>query len=227
MARISISTTVADLVADRPSRAELFEELGFDYFCDGKRALAEACAEHGLDADFVVTLLRVESAANGEPGTGWTQVSTPDLCDHIVDVHHGYLHRELPHLSALWEKVERAHGASEPTAYEIRQTFERLRVELVGHVEDEERTLFPFLRELEGVGPVDEALESAVLVLEHEHVVHGLLLARLRLLTDDYDASVSLCDTHRWAIEGLRVLERDLREHLHKENNLLFPRVVG
>jgi regulator of cell morphogenesis and NO signaling len=225
MARISTSTTVADLVADRPSRVELFEELGVDYVFGGTQELGEACADHGLDEHLVVTLLRVELAANDAPGPAWSHGSTAELCDHIVEMHHGYLHRELPHLSALWARVERTHGASDPMAYEIRRTFERLRVELVAHVEDEERTVFPFLCELDDGGRVDAALASAVLVLEHEHAVHGLLLARLRMLTDGYDASLALCDTHRWAIEGLGVLERDLRRHLHKENTLLFPRV--
>ena len=225
MARISPSTTVAELVVDRPSRVQLFEELGVDYFCGGKRALEEACADRGLDAELVVTLLRVEFAANEEAGHDWSRASAAELCDHIVAVHHGYLHSELPHLTTLWLLVERLHGAREPLIREIRRTFARLCTELRRHVKEEERTVFPFLRELAARGPVDESLADAVAVLEHEHEVHALLLGRLRQLTNDYDGSAGLCDTHRSAIEGLRELERDLREHLHVENNLLFPRV--
>lgn len=225
MPAVSTSTTVAELVVDRPSRARLFEELGLDYCCGGKRALGEACEARGLDPDTVVALLNAEVAIEGEAATDWSRAPLGALCDHIVETHHAFLRRELPRLSTLWEKVERSHGAESPTAHDVRATFEQLRNELERHTEEEERAVFPRLRSLDG-GRADDALATELAALEHEHESAGALLGRLAELTGGYDTSLGLCNTHRAAIDGLHDLERDLHEHIHKENNILFGRAL-
>lgn len=227
MARISTSTSVADLVVDRPSRAQIFEELGLDYCCRGKRLLGEACESRGLDAGLVVTLLRVEAAGDEQPEVDWSTASIAQLCDHIVEAHHGYLRRELPRLARLWRRVERLHGAGAPAVREVRLTFDLLREELERHTVDEEQTVFPCLRELADGGRADDVLAAALATLEHEHATTGDLLTRLEDLTDGYDSASALSTTHRQAIDGLRELELDLHDHIHEENNLLFPRVLG
>lgn len=223
MAAVSTTTTVAELVLDRPARARLFEQLGVDYCCGGKRTLAEACRERGLDADTVVALLNAD-LADGPAPADWSRAPLGELCDHIVEAHHGFLRRELPRLSTLWEKVERAHGAESPAAAEVRATFEQLRIELEQHTTEEEETVFPRLRDAEEGGSLDEAFAAELAKLEHEHDHAGALLARLDELTDGFDLEGALCNTHRAAVDGLHELERDLHEHIHEENNILFPR---
>lgn len=225
MPEVSTATTVAELVVDRPSRARLFEELGPDYCCGGKRSLGEACEARGLDPETVVALLNADLGASTGATTDWSQAPLGDLCDHIVDTHHAFLRRELPRLATLWEKVERSHGAESPAAHDVRATFEQLRAELDRHTDEEERVVFPRLKSLNGDG-ADEALALELAALEYEHESAGALLARLAELTDGYDTSLALCNTHRAAIDGLRELERDLHEHIHEENNILFARVL-
>ena len=227
MAAVSTSTTVAELVVDRPGRARLFEQLGVDYCCGGKRSLGEACESRGLDPDTVVALLNADLAGDGAPATDWSQAPLGELCDHIVGAHHGFLRRELPRLSTLWEKVERAHGAESPAAQGIRTTFEQLRAELEQHTAEEEQTVFPRLRALDDTGSLDEPFAAELGRLEQEHESAGALLARLEELTSGYDLDRALCNTHRAAIDGLHELERDLHEHIHEENNILFPRALA
>ena len=142
MPAVSTATTVAELVVDRPSRARLFEELGLDYCCGGKRSLGEACEARGLDPETVVALLNADVGASTGTATDWSQAPLGDLCDHIVDTHHAFLRRELPRLATLWEKVERSHGDESPAAHDVRATFEQLRAELERHTDEEERTVF-------------------------------------------------------------------------------------
>jgi regulator of cell morphogenesis and NO signaling len=226
MSAVSTSSTVAELVVDRPSRARVFEQLGLDYCCGGKRPLGEACEERGLDPETVVALLNADLAGGAPAGADWARASLGDLREHIVEAHHGYLRRELPRLSTLWEKVERSHGTESPTAHDVRVTFEELRAELESHTAEEERVVFPQLRDVEDGGPVGEELAAELEALVWEHASAGELLGRLRELTGGYDTQLGLCNTHRAAIDGLRELERDLHEHIHEENNILFPRVL-
>lgn len=225
MTTIDPTTTVAELVIARPARARIFERLGIDYCCGGKRSLADACAERGLDAGTVTAVL---SAIDDEPAgeEDWSQASLGALCDHIVEAHHARLREELPRLSLLLEKVERAHGEGRPHLGEARAVFEELRGELETHMREEEESLFPACRRLEE----ETAAEvDAVLVgrLEHDHEQAGALLRRLRELGGDYDLSAALCNTHRATLDSLHELERDLHTHIHEENNILFPRVLA
>jgi regulator of cell morphogenesis and NO signaling len=224
---LSPATTVAELVVERPARARLFEQLGLDYCCGGRASLEEACRSRGLDAATVVAMLAAAEAADGADGADWSQAGLGELCDHIVGVHHAYLRRELPRLSTLLDKVERAHGGEVAEAADVRAVFAVLRTELERHLDTEERSLFPACRRLESGTAVDASFEAALEAFEDEHAAAGTLLRRLEELTDGYDTAAARCNTHRAALDGLRELERDLHEHIHEENNILFPRALA
>lgn len=225
MATVSPDSTVGALVVEQPARARLFERLGLDYCCGGKVPLAHACASRGLDTATVVAMLNAlepDAATSGD----WSRAPIDELCDHIVEAHHAFLRRELPRLSTLLEKVERAHAGDRPELHEVRHTFEELRAELEEHLTEEERTLFPSCRALAAGHAVDESFRAAVPTLESEHEAAGRHLARLADLTGGYDVGAAACNTHRAALDGLRELEQDLHEHIHEENNILFPRAL-
>lgn len=229
-ARVTPNATgqpVGDLVAERPSRARIFEQLGIDYCCGGRRTLREACGERGLDAATVAELIDAPPSEPGLIGSDWSQATLAELCDHIVDIHHAYLRRELPRLTELLEKCERAHAAERPELSEIRATFERLRIELEQHLAAEERALFPACRKLTEGQPLDSALVNSLECFAAEHAGTGASLQRLSELTNRYDLDAALCNTHRATIEALAELERDLHEHIHEENNILFPRLLA
>jgi len=217
---IDASRTVADLVLEQPSRARVLEELGLDYCCGGKTPLADACAARGLAVSEAVAALE---AAGDLPTSerDWTTVPLPELCDHIVSEHHERLRVELPRLDGLLEKVVRAHGEERPSVVELRDTFTALRSDLEEHLAAEEQQLFPLVR---AGGPYDP---ERVHELEHDHEWAGTALARMRDLTDGYDLEQALCNTHRATLDGLHELERDLHQHIHEENNVLFPRALA
>ena len=217
---IDPSTSVAELVLERPSRARTFEQLGLDYCCGGKRSLREACERRGLDvAETVAQLEAATAEETAEPD--WTQVPLAELCDHIVSVHHDPLRTELPRLDALLEKVVHAHGAEQPELADLRDTFRAMRAELEGHMAFEEEHTFPLCK---SGGPYDADQLSA---LEQDHEETGAALARLRELAHGYALDEALCNTHRATLDGLRELEADLHQHIHEENNVLFPRALA
>ena len=217
---IDPSRTVAELVLAQPSRARIFEELGIDYCCGGKTPLTDACEARGIAVDDAIDALN----ATGELRTSerdWTAAPLPELCDHIVSEHHDRLREELPRLDGLLEKVVRAHGDERPSVVELRDTFAALRSDLEEHLVVEEEQLFPLVR---AGGPYDAV---QVHELEHDHEWAGSALGRMRALTDGYDLAQAMCNTHRATLDGLRELELDLHQHIHEENNVLFPRALA
>ena len=227
MKTISIETTVGDIVRAAPSRSRIFESLGIDYCCGGKKPLAEVCQTKGLDPATVVAML---SALDNAPETTQANpesMTLSELCDHIEQVHHGYLRQELPRLDFMTRKVAAVHGGHEPRLLEVRRVFEDLSANMVSHTKNEDESVFPAIRRLEatnGAGPDASVLESSVAALESEHDNAGAALARFKELTDRYTPPDWACNTFRALYDGLEKLEQDLHQHVHKENNVLFPR---
>ena len=212
---------LGELVRARPASARVLARFGLDYCCGGRRSLAEACHERGLDPSTVAVFLEHEPEPVALERTDWGAAPVASLCAHIVDEHHARMRWELPRVSELAARAASAHGGERPELHELREELASLRTELEEHMSDEEGSLFPAL----AAGRTVTAGELEELVREHEAT--GARLQRLRELGGDYDLSGALCNTHRALLEGLHGLELDLHQHVHEENNILFPRVAA
>lgn len=228
MNTIRTDAQVAELVLEEPSRARVFERFGIDYCCGGKTPLEAACADRGLDVGAVIAALREPRAPEAED-VDWTVAPVSTLVDHIVEHHHGYLREELPPLSALADKVARAHGDAHPELYEVQATFADLAAELTGHMAKEELVLFPACLALaegeELAGPRSVAAPIQAMLHEHDEVATGL--RALRALTGGYTPPEDACNSYRALLGRLETLERDTHRHVHEENNVLFPRALA
>lgn len=219
---IQSNTPVGRLAAEHPMATKVFYRHGIDYCCGGGKPLAEACAARGVDTDTVLAEIRAE--LDSTPGTEerWDEAPLGDLIDHILVHFHRPLTEELPRLRTMAEKVHRAHGDKDPERLtELVSVLEALALELEQHMAKEEQILFPLVREGSGAlaaGPIS--------VMEEEHEIAGAALKRLRELTDDYQVPDEACTTWRALWHGLAALEESLHQHIHLENNILFPRAL-
>ncbi|MFN8161835.1 MAG: iron-sulfur cluster repair di-iron protein [Solirubrobacterales bacterium] len=231
MTHIAPNTSLGELVAEHPSCAGLFERLRIDYCCAGRQTLAEACERRGLDVETVRELIEALDADPLRPShpleeSDWRRASLGELCDHIVTVHHAELRRELPRISEMLAKVVRVHGRDHSGLDDLERVFTGMRSELESHIELEERAVFPACHALEAGDPDSASLDTELIDRhEREHQGVGDALAAMRELTDGYDPANALCGTHRALLEALRGLELDLHQHVHEENNVLFPRL--
>lgn len=224
---------IGDIVAAQPLLARVFERIGIDYCCGGKKTLAEACAAKGLDAHTVAVLLyavtQVEASASPEVDAAAMSLSA--LADHIEQTHHTYLKRELPELVEKAEHVATKHGWRDERLTEIAATVRGLAEEMFQHMAKEEQILFPIVRELErgegGAAGHCGSIANPISVMEAEHDFAGGAVARLRELTDGFTPKPDDCNTHRAMLAGFAQLEADLHRHVHKENNVLFPRALA
>jgi regulator of cell morphogenesis and NO signaling len=162
---------------------------------------------------------------------GWSHRDLSELIDHIVRVHHDYLRRELPKLNHLARQC-----AAYPLPYQVASLIELQRIlsaltqELTLHMHKEELVLFPRIRQIESAGGErvcrKSSLAGPIGMMEQEHCFVKEALARLRWLTD-HSAPMGVCsDEYRLLHVGLAELENDLVQHIHEENDLLFPRAM-
>ena len=221
-------TRVGRIVAQHPKVARVFEKYQIDYCCRGDTSLAEACALQNLGVGQVVSEIEQIQTSDKFVEKNWSEAPLTELVDHIVDTHHRFLSTELPRISGLVEKVNNAHGERRPELGKVVSTFELMRGELESHMAKEENVLFPAIRMIETQNGPNTfpfgSVANPIGMMEHEHNDAGIALRRLRELTDDYTPPADACPTYRVMLESLSNLEQDLHLHIHKENNILFPR---
>jgi regulator of cell morphogenesis and NO signaling len=220
--RIQSDTNVGQLAAEHPLATRVFHRHGIDFCCGGGRQLQETCTARGVDTEMVLEEIRKELSNTSIPEERWDQASLEDLVQHILVDYHQPLQEELPRLESMAQRVLEVHGDKDPdTLSELVEVYAGLKAELDQHMMKEEQILFPMISQGQGAmagGPVA--------VMEHEHASAGAALRRLRELTKDYQVPSEACNTWRALWHGLAALEESLHQHIHLENNILFPRAL-
>ncbi|GAA0371881.1 iron-sulfur cluster repair di-iron protein [Bacillus horti] len=221
------SQTIAQIVTDFPHAANLFKEFKIDFCCGGQQSLTKALEQKGLDEETFIQKLRTsyeEEKKRGEQQlTMWKLVPSDKLIDHIVHTHHGYLRQELPVLSSFITKVSRVHGEAHPELIELNLLFHQMKVELEQHLIEEEEILFPLIKRKDGqaFSPSEKSLFEKA---ETEHSTVGEILQKMRSITQDYTLPEGACGTYTLSFQKLELLEADIFQHVHLENNILFTR---
>ncbi|MBI5176345.1 MAG: iron-sulfur cluster repair di-iron protein [Candidatus Melainabacteria bacterium] len=222
--------SVGLLVAKEPRRAAVLESFAIDYCCGGKFTLATACEKAGVSIALVKKAMAELPPLQGEAEPNWLQADLKELACHIENTHHVFLKKELPRLRLLSEKVAAVHGSKDERLIEVREVFAAMKEELEAHTLKEERVLFPYICALASArAPIPVPFGSVanpVRCMEAEHDEAGNALARLRELTDSFQAPASACASWTALLAGFAALEQDLHRHIHKENSILFPRAV-
>ncbi len=227
MNHIDARMTLGELVTEHLHLARVFDGLGLDYCCGGGRSLDEACAAAGLDP--AALQLGAASTGTGDvTASDWVSLDLAELTVHLEATHHAYLHRELPRLAALADKVVGVHGDRHPELSEVRASLTELRDDLDPHLQREEQVLFPMIRSLVNTEMRPTlSVRTPITVLCAEHDRAGELLQILRTQTRGYVTPPDGCASYRAFYDGLAELEADLHLHVHKENNRLFPGAIA
>jgi regulator of cell morphogenesis and NO signaling len=231
----NLTQTVREIALEQPHSIRVFERFGIDYCCGGRKPLAEACSERQISVDEVVVALESAAGSAAPLPVDWSQATLGALIEHIEATHHVYVKTELPRLAVLAQKVVNRHGDTQAHLPALQILLAQLDEELIHHLGKEENVLFPYIAKLEGAlisgGAHPEAcfgtIESPIAMMTSEHDAAGALIAELRRLSDNYTTPVEACPTYHAYYDGLKEFEQDLHQHIHLENNILFPRAIA
>lgn len=227
----TITSTIAELVQLRPELARLLAVAAIDPRQDGGLTLSEFCARRGLDA--ATTLFWLNHAGDAlvrPPERAVETMTLTQLVDHIESTHHAYVKKELPGLLEMAHAVATLHGERDPRWLEVNAIIQNLAQEFREHMEEEEAGLFPFIRRVEAgtANYVDgRMLDDTIGQMEAEHAETTQAVARLRGLTEGFAVGQGGCDMQCALLAALTAFEADLALHVHKENDLLFPRTFA
>jgi regulator of cell morphogenesis and NO signaling len=232
-----LDKTVREMALENAEATRIFERFGIDYCCGGGKSLEEACKAANIDVVTVQNAL--DEAQRQAESTGahrdWQTEPLSDLIDYICTTHHKYTREECARLNALLDKVCSAHGERHPELHHIRAAFRGLAQELTVHMMKEEMVLFPYVKRMEESvmqhEPVLPApfgtVQNPVRMMEQEHDSAGGALRAMRTASNGYQAPADACVSYRTLYHVLAVFEEDLHQHIHLENNILFPRALS
>lgn len=210
--------TVAEVLLRHPAGTRVLERHRIDYCCGGQEPFRQACARAGIDAEAL--LAELSAVERHEVLPDWPALPLGALCDAIERIFHRPLRDEFVRLEALARKVRDVHGERHPELVDLYRRYAALMEELTNHMTKEERILFPMIRR------IGKAPPPPIGVMMHEHEDAGAALEAMRKLTHDYAVPDDACHSYRALYVGLAALEQALHEHIHVENNILFPRAL-
>jgi regulator of cell morphogenesis and NO signaling len=229
-----LNESLAQIVKSNFRTAAVLEQYHLDFCCKGKKTLLQACREKNIASPEVVTAIEKIMETEG-PRIDFEQFSLTELADYIVETHHSYVKTESSQLFTWLQKVASKHSVRHPELLEVFDLFVSLEHELMEHMQKEEVVLFPRIKDLERLEKVATPLKeisrsfitAPVAMMEQEHETAGTLMEKIRVLTNNYTAPADACTTYRISFTSLQAFEADLHQHIHLENNILFPKSIA
>jgi len=206
--------SLGEIAATLPGATAVFRRHKLDFCCGGSESLVEAARKKGLD------LAAIEAELTGlPPQDNPVPDNTDDIINYILERYHEVHRRELPELHNLATRVEEVHAGDPLVPKGLSQLLARMQEQLESHMAKEEQVLFPMMR-----GGGNPMIVHPIAMMRHEHDEHGEALDMLASVTGDLTLPNNACNTWRALYAGLGKLVEDLTEHMHIENNILFPR---
>ncbi len=229
------SQSIGQLVAEDFRTAEVFKKFNIDFCCGGKRTVEEVCQEKGIDLGEVVNSLAAIDQTKADDRANFQTMSLDKLCHHIINTHHTYVLGSIDFLSEIGKKVVQVHGESSPELLEIYHLLNTVFEELHSHMHKEEAILFPYVEQLAVANrfnqtvspPAFGSIINPISVMEEEHEFAGNALKDIKRLTNDYQPPEHACNSYRVFFAKMEEFENDLHQHVHLENNILFPRAIA
>lgn len=226
--------TIGEMVVRDYRKAQVFKKLGIDFCCGGKKTVEEVCNTKGLNIDCVKAELDSVNAEEEHTVNNFDNWQLDFLVDYIINTHHDYVRADVPFITELANKVAAVHGKQHAEVVQVADIFNRLGKDLSLHLMKEENLVFPFIKALilneqSGMGSLATAFDSIqapTQMMEMEHEQAGEDMAEIRAITTNYTLPADACTSYTILYKKLQEFENDLFNHVHLENNILFPKAI-
>lgn len=227
-------TKMRDIALANRAARQVLEDAGLDYCCSGSKSLHESCLHASVSSEEILNRLRENANGTGPEDLNWMAAPLCELTRHIREKHHQDVREAIPRTPALSDKVTARHGKNHTELEGIGKLFAEVGREMIMHMQKEEQILFPYIDSLERAvnahgsvePPFFQTIKNPIHAMMQEHYAAGDLVRQIRVLSSEYTPLGDACTSFKALYEVLREFEADLHQHVHLENNVLFPRAV-
>jgi len=226
-------TTLSSIALEHHEVIPVMEKYSLDFCCRGNKTLSQACVEKNISPEIVAEEMRNVSAQVKQV-MPFAEMTVEQLVSYIMIKHHFYVKQTIPTIMNMLEKITTKHGPRYPNMYRVFDLFCEVKEDLEPHMQKEEQVLFPRIKEIAALGALKSPaahspayIIAPIAMMQTEHDIAGQLMFEIRELTNNYTAPEEACTTHRVCLETLKAFEEDLHQHVHLENNILFPMAIS
>jgi regulator of cell morphogenesis and NO signaling len=225
--------SVGELALEVPQAISVLEKWQIDYCCKGHRSVTEACADAGVTVSELMS--EIGDGRKPDAASNLQNEKLSVIQKYVVDTHHVFTRNIMETIVQLADKVAMRHGPRHPEVMGVQTIAHRLYDDLIPHMLKEEQVLFPYIENLENAIDAGDAaptpffatVQNPIRMMMAEHDAVGDLLVEARQVTSEYKLPEDACLSFRALYERLMDIEQDLHQHIHIENNLLFPRAAS
>lgn len=225
--------TVAEIVTGNIKTADIFKKNGIDFCCGGNVNVQEVCKKKGVDFAVVKEeIMNIDALPNN--AHDFNSWDLDFLADYIINTHHKYVAEANELIIQYSDKVAKVHGHHYTEVVEINRLFHAIANELNAHMHKEEMMLFPFIKQIAQAKKSGEPLaqspfgtvQNPINMMESEHDGAGDIIKEIAELSNNFTPPAEACNTFRALYAKLEEYQNDLFQHIHLENNILFPKAV-
>ena len=227
------ATTIGELVAADYRKADIFSKFGLDFSYGGKKTLIEACREKGIDDYEVAIALAEVGKQTGTELLNFNSWGLDFLADYIVNVHHKYVKENAYMLFEYCETIANRHGAKHPELTRIAQLCEKIAINFKSLMQEEEIALFPYInklamakREHHKIEAGYKNIEKQIKLMENQHTAIGKFMDEIHQLSNAFTSPEDACSSYKSLYTKLEEFEKNLKQHIHLENNIIFPKSI-
>ncbi len=232
--KLTNKTTIGEIVADDFRTAAIFTKYHIDFCCKGYRTIEEVCKKRDIEEKVLIE--HIEKARNSSANQSFDYKTWPAdmIADYITKTHHKYVEEKAPIIIQYLTKLCGVHGAIHPELHEIHTIFSKSVLDLTAHMKREELVVFPFIKKMKSAQskgipfemPAFFSIENPITTLKEDHITEGERFRRIAALTNNYTPPNESCTTYKAAFAMLEEFHKDLKKHIHMENNILFPKAI-
>lgn len=227
-----LNLTIGEIVAQNIKTAEVFYKNKIDFCCKGNILLSDVISKKKLNSDEIIE--QIQEILNDKSNGDFANYSNFELIEEIVNKHHKYVRESIEVLTPLVNKVAKVHGETHPELIQIRDLYLESIDELQSHLMKEENILFPFINVLTLAEKENHAIvkphfitvNNPIARMMEEHSNEGERFEKIQELSNDFKPPFDACNTYKFVYSKLDEFQKDLHQHIHKENNILFPRAI-
>ncbi len=231
---INQNSIIGEIVAENFKAAEVFRSYGVDFCCKGNRSLHDLASTVDIDLENLIVELTNTTSKAIDPGKDFALWPLDTLAEYIEKKHHTYVKAQTPIITQYLNKLCQVHGKANPELYAIQEIFSASSEDLSNHMVKEEQVLFPHIIQMVANVKKGRAYETPhfgtvknpIQIMMAEHEQEGDRYAEIASLSNNYTIPPSGCNTYMVTYAMLKEFEENLHEHIHLENNILFPGAV-
>lgn len=228
-----INETLSEIVKKDIRLASVLERYNLDYCCGGKQTLKESCEKNNIDLSLIVDEINSIKYQNSYDSINYDEWDLDFLVLYIINVHHSYVKNNIPLITVHSEKVVNKHSEHHPEVIKVKKIFDEVKLELLSHLNKEEKILFPSINSLVNAKKMNTKVQlpfgtiaNPIGMMELEHENAGSAFHSIYELTNNYTTPEDACNTFLLFYKELEAFEKDLHKHIHLENNILFPKAI-